>query len=164
MIGLGSDKNWHSMAYICGSYVKSTLKSRQYYLSKFCFVNIMLILYQFYINSVPKNLYKFATILLNMDLTSSPPPFITKMLEKLQYCRGMASLIVSSAPRMMAGLWSSLHFPDIDYDCLVLLWMVLMTVMNTLNKDNQWWSGTTPWDTSEKSGIGGRMGRVIHTP
>ena len=73
-----------------------------------------------------------------MDLTSSsPPPPLSPMLEKLQYCRGMASLIVSSAPRMMAGLWSSLHFPDIDYDCLVLLWMVLMTVMNTLNKDNR---------------------------
>ena len=97
----------------------------------------MLILCQFYVNSVPKNLYKFATILLNMDLTSSPPPPLSPMLEKLQYCRGMASLIVSSAPRMIAGLWSSLHFPDIDYDCLVLLWMVLMTVMNTLNKDNQ---------------------------
>ena len=58
-----------------------------------------------------------------------PPPFITKMLEKLQYCRGMASLIVSSAPRMMAGLWSSLYFPDFD------LWL-LSDVMDGMDDDS----------------------------
>ena len=124
----------------------------------------MLILYQFYINSVPKNLYKFATILLNMDLTSSPPPFITKMLEKLQYCRGMASLIVSSAPRMMAGLWSSLYFPDFD------LWL-LSVVMDGIDDSDEYAKQRPPviewhyamrhlrekWDGSADWGM-------IHTP
>ena len=49
----------------------------------------------------------------------------------------MAYLIVSSAPRMMAGLWSSLYFPDFD------LWL-LSDVMDGKDDDSDEYAKQRP--------------------
>ena len=61
------NKNLQNKAWICEKYVKYTRKSRQFYILKESFyANFMSLLYQFYVNFIPKGHYEFATIFLNM--------------------------------------------------------------------------------------------------
>ena len=67
------NKNLQNKAWICEKYVKYTRKSRQFYILKESFyANFMSLLYQFYVNFIPKGHYEFATIFLNMGLTPHP--------------------------------------------------------------------------------------------
>ena len=67
------NKNLQNKAWICEKYVKYTRKSRQFYILKESFyANFMSLLYQFYVNFIPKGHYEFATIFLNMVLTPHP--------------------------------------------------------------------------------------------